>query len=126
MASSVTEREHYPASYCGEESCSCGDFCAVCGEEWLCPTALATVEGLLANQAFGQVIGARALRGEANYRVQSLTTTPNNVQYILEMDTLISDFDSAYGTMSISQFNDTFDGYRFVDFTNRSLAFGDS
>ena len=55
MASSVTEREHYPASYCGEESCSCGDFCAVCGEEWLCPTALATVEGLLANQAFGQV-----------------------------------------------------------------------
>ena len=90
-------------------------------DEWL-----ATVEGLLANQAFGQVIGARALRGEANYRVQSLTTTPNNVQYILEMDTLISDFDSAYGTMSISQFNDTFDGYRFVDFTNRSLAFGDS
>ena len=85
-----------------------------------------TLAESLANQAFGQVIGARATRDGSMYRIQSVTTNPSNMQYTLEMDTLISDFNSTYGTMPIGMFNTLLGYYEFKDFNNRSLSFGNS
>lgn len=83
-----------------------------------------TIAQSIENQAFGQVIGARARRGEAMYRIDALTTTPNNMQYTLKMDTTFEDFNQEYGTMTFGEFNALFAGYRFRDFNNRSLQGG--
>lgn len=85
---------------------------------------LSFVEDELIAQAFGNVIGARAKRGDAWYRVGSTTTNASNVAYTLDMDTLLNDFNLVHPGMKISEFNTLFTGYRFLDFNERPLQNG--
>lgn len=80
--------------------------------------------GELVNQAFGQAIGARAFREDAWYRVQSTTTDPALVQYALEMDTTIADWNNWANSRSLvtfQAFNTWYNGLRFMDFNNTPL-----
>lgn len=80
------------------------------------------LEDELVNQAFGNVIGARARREDAFFRITSTTTTPNNVQYQMEIDTTIKDFNDVHPEgMTIKEFNELYAGYRFIDFNERPL-----
>ena len=79
---------------------------------------------MLVNQAFGQAIGARAFREDAWYRVQSTTTDPALVQYNLEMDTTIADWNAWADSRSLvtfQAFNTWYNGLRFMDFNNTPL-----
>ena len=82
--------------------------------------------GAVVGQVFGQVVGARAKRGNAMFRVQSVTTDPSVVQYDLSMDTTFGDFNTAQpANLTVAQFNSLFGvGTRFLDFNNKPLFRG--
>ena len=82
--------------------------------------------GAVVWQVFGQVVGARAKRGNAMFRVQSVTTDPSVVQYDLSMDTTFGDFNTAQpANLTVAQFNSLFGvGTRFLDFNNKPLFRG--
>lgn len=75
-------------------------------------------------QSFGNVVGSRARRDEAWFRVKSVTTGPDVVQYNLEMDTTFQDFNEVFSGKNIAFFNEHFRGYRFLDFNERPLKNG--
>lgn len=56
----------------------------------------AAVQDNFANQAFGNIAGARRQYREAFYRVRTGTTTEQNITYTAEMDTIFSDFDNVW------------------------------
>ena len=66
-------------------------------------------------------VGARVKRSEAIYRLATTTTGPANVQYDLQPDTLISDFNTVMSGQTFADFNSLFAGYRFWDFSNQPL-----
>lgn len=69
-----------------------------------------------ANQAFGNVAGARVKYREAYYRVRSATITQDNIQYQAERDTTFADFDTANTGKTFGQFDTKFTGKAFADF----------
>lgn len=78
----------------------------------------ATVDNLWANQLFGNAAGARVLTPDANFRIDTATTTEASVQYTASLDTLISDFNDKWpaGT-TIAQFNAAQAGKFLKDFS---------
>lgn len=54
------------------------------------------VDLLWENQLFGNAPGARVLNKDANFRINTATTTEAAVQYNASLDTLVGDFNSAW------------------------------
>lgn len=54
------------------------------------------VDLLWENQLFGNAPGARVLNPDANFRINSATTTESAVQYTASLDTLVGDFNDAW------------------------------
>lgn len=83
-------------------------------EEW---TALARAE--FANQAFGNVIGARVKKHLHWWRIRSTTITESSVQYTAERDTTVGDFNAVWtkGTPTIADFNTLWAYHSLSDFT---------
>ena len=77
-----------------------------------------------ANQQFGQVVGARMRKDNGYFRVMSTTTSKDLVQYTLEPDTTIGDWNTFAATKNIktiADWNKWYNGYRFIDFMNKPL-----
>ena len=73
------------------------------------------------NQAFGQAIGSRMKVDDMWFRVMSTTTGPDMVQFSMIEDTTIGDWNTwadEHGVTTIAQFNEWYNGYRFIDFNN--------
>lgn len=73
------------------------------------------------NQMFGNAVGARILRKDANFRITTASTTKDSISYGATMDTLVGDFNGANGTLSIAAFNARFAGYTCQDFSTVPL-----
>ena len=68
-----------------------------------------------------QPLGGRVTKGFSRYRVSTLTIAPNNVQYDLLSDTLISDYNAIIAGKKVSNFNSLYAGRRIMDFNNQPL-----
>jgi hypothetical protein len=79
------------------------------------------VDLLFGNQLFGNAIGARVLKKNANFRITSATTKPDTVDFTASLDTLVSDFNGKWTTETISDFNSEFAGYTCKDFSIEPL-----
>jgi putative N-acetylmannosamine-6-phosphate epimerase len=71
------------------------------------------VTSLFENQIFGNAIGARILKDDANFRISSATTTESVVQFSAQLDTLMSDLNSVWEGATMADFNTQFDGVTF-------------
>lgn len=58
-----------------------------------------------ANQAFGNVAGARVFYEDAYYRIRQSTIDVTDVQYTAEQDTTVGDFDAAWAGATVGEFN---------------------
>lgn len=61
------------------------------------------VSGDFANQAFGNIAGARIFRDGMWYRITTATITPSSTQYTAVADATVADFDSFYEGYTIAQ-----------------------
>lgn len=84
------------------------------------PTASGTLKPRLA-AGFGNLVGRRLREENAWFRLTSASFSPNSVQYSLEQDTLVSDFNTHYGTMLVSDFNTIFAGKTVGEFNQKVL-----
>lgn len=75
------------------------------------------VNALFENQLFGNAPGARILRSDANFRVNSATTGESTVQFSASLDTLLDDFSDKWTGETIADFNAQFIGYTCKDFS---------
>lgn len=71
---------------------------------------------LFENQVFGNAIGARIMRDDANYRINSVTTTETVMQFSATLDTLVGDFNSEWTGATMADFNTQFSGLTFKDY----------
>jgi hypothetical protein len=77
----------------------------------------AKVANNFANQAFGNVSGARVLWNNGYFRIRASTVTPAQVSYTAERDTVMADFNSAMPVgMTMAQFNTLHSGDQMGDF----------
>lgn len=83
----------------------------------------ATVENEFANQAFGNMGGARFLDDGQWYRVRS-SAKDGTFQLQMDRDTTIRDFNTRYANMTIAQFNDFWADNQVADFNSRPLREG--
>lgn len=65
----------------------------------------AQVSGTFANQAFGNLGGARVPRSDAFYRIRSASNSVGQISYTAEMDTTVADFDALWVNKTISDFD---------------------
>lgn len=78
---------------------------------------LATVSNLFANQAFGNVGGARVLNDNQWYRIRAVSgITPAGVTYTADRDTTIGDFDTSFAGKTFAQFDALYPSKTFLDF----------
>jgi hypothetical protein len=84
---------------------------------------LATVQGTFANQAFGNVAGARTRRDGLWWRIRQaqLGVAAPQVSYVGEADTTTGDFDSSWTGKLISDFNTSRSGLTADDFNAAPL-----
>lgn len=80
-----------------------------------------TVADTFANQAFGNVAGARVVHEDEIYRIRSASIGAN-VSYSADPDTTVGDFDIAWTGYSIEEFNAFWDGLTIADFNVRPLG----
>jgi len=80
-----------------------------------------TVDGIFANQLFGNAPGARVLLPDANFRVVTVTTTEDSVQYTATLDTLVSDFNAAWSGQTVADFNVAMSGRSLRQFSTIPL-----
>lgn len=73
------------------------------------------------NQLFGNAGGARVLGGEANFRIDSATTTPASVSYSASMDTLFSDWDGVWNGQLLGDWDIAFEGLTLRDWDIKPL-----
>ncbi|ACY35929.1 hypothetical protein CMP1-33 [Clavibacter phage CMP1] len=69
-----------------------------------------------ANQAYGNVAGARVLRDDAWYRISSATSSESGVTYSAAADTTVADFNDIWRGRSIAEFNAEWIGESIADF----------
>lgn len=62
-------------------------------------------ESGFANQAFGNIGGARVRFGDAWFRIRTGTTTPDMVTYTAEEDTTVADFNAVWDGMAVGDFD---------------------
>jgi len=63
----------------------------------------AWVSNTFANQAFGNIAGARVKHEDAWYRIQTATITPTDISYTADWDTTLSDWEDAHSGLTINQ-----------------------
>jgi len=80
-----------------------------------------TVKDDFANQAFGNIEGARVKDRDAYFRIRSGTVSPYGVNYSAEEDTTIADFNAVWAGMLIEDFNAEWIGERAQDFSTAPL-----
>jgi hypothetical protein len=76
----------------------------------------ATVSGAFANQAFGNVAGARVRFGDAMFRIRSAGIGPAGLTYTAQEDTTVADFDAVWAGATVAQFNAEWSTSRWIDF----------
>lgn len=69
-----------------------------------------------ANQAYGNIAGARTLQADAWYRISSATTTESGHTYNAVADTTIADFNAIWRGRSIAELNTEWVGESIADF----------
>lgn len=69
-----------------------------------------------ANQAFGNVAGARVKYREAWYRIRSATITESLINYTAEEDTIFTDFGTAWAGKTYNQFATRWAGKTYKDY----------
>lgn len=77
----------------------------------------AQVDTRFQNQLFGNAIGARISARDAYFRLVSATTTESIIQFSADLDTLVSDFNTVWGSSTVADFNAQFVGYTCKDFS---------
>lgn len=80
-----------------------------------------TVADDFANQAFGNVSGAREKFDNAWFRIRTATITPEGVSYTAEDDTTIGDFNAEWSGTTIADFNTRWAGLTMKDFNANPL-----
>lgn len=84
----------------------------------------AIVSNKFQNQAFGNVSGARVLRGEAWFRIDSATTTPATLDYSASQDTLGADWDLVWSGHKLADWDTAWSGLKLKDFSLKPLKVG--
>lgn len=79
------------------------------------------IKSSFANQAFGNVAGARRLYDYSWYRISSANLSPDGVQYTAVQDNTFADWDTAFGSKLFSAWDSVWGGKRFLDFTGTPL-----
>lgn len=69
-----------------------------------------------ANQAFGNVAGARVRIGDAFFRIRDATISASSISYSAEADTTLGDFRKAWAGFQIVDFNNEWAGLTIGDF----------
>lgn len=75
------------------------------------------VDNLFENQAFGNAAGARILTPDANFRISSATISPSGLDFDADLDTTISDFNTAWSGKLLSNVNTAYSGRSLMDFS---------
>lgn len=70
-----------------------------------------------ADQSFGFLVGNRLLRTDAGFIVTSTNITPGSMSYQAVLDTMISDFNTAWSGQTFDAFNNQWAGYTFTEMT---------
>lgn len=76
---------------------------------------------LFGNQSFGNAVGARLKGAEANYRIDSTTTTQDGISFSASSDTTIADFNSRWSGQTIASFNGSWSGRIVREFATKPL-----
>lgn len=84
--------------------------------------AEAADDGLFENQAFGNTAGALLRRPEAVYRIREASVTQDGINYTASPVTNFSDFNTAYDSMTIAQFNVKAAGMTFSEYNMTPLG----
>ena len=84
----------------------------------------ALVPNKFQNQAFGNVSGARVLRNEAWFRVDSATITPATLNYNASQDTLGADWDLVWAGRKLVDWDTAWAGLSLKDFSLKPLKVG--
>lgn len=58
-----------------------------------------------ANQAFGNIAGARVRFGDAYFRIRTATNSSTGITYTAEEDTVVGDFDEVWAGATVGDFN---------------------
>lgn len=81
----------------------------------------ALVQQDFANQAFGNIAGARVLHDNAYYRISTATNAPASITYSAVRDTTIGDFDTVWAGKKLADYNALWTTYRAMDVDARPL-----
>jgi len=79
------------------------------------------VQADFANQAFGNVAGARVLDDGMWHRIRNATISPSSIGYTAERDTTMGDANTVYAGMTMGQVNDLRLGQALGDFNTQPL-----
>lgn len=74
------------------------------------------VQDDFANQAFGNIAGARVFTDSNVHRIRTATTTPGGITYTAWEDSIFSDHDALWGGATFADFDDHWIGRAFVEF----------
>lgn len=77
----------------------------------------AIVDNIWENQLFGNAAGARVMTPDANFRIDTATTTESSVQFTASLDTLVQDFDPLWTGRTVADFSEFFAGKLTKDFS---------
>jgi hypothetical protein len=74
-----------------------------------------------ANQAFGNIAGARVLHDYAYYRITTANNSPQSITYSATRDTTLEDFDEVWDGKTLADYNALWNTYRAMDAGARPL-----
>jgi len=74
------------------------------------------VQDDFANQAFGNIAGARVRLDDAIFRIRSATNTASGITYTAQEDTTIEDFNAVWAGATIADFNEEWAGNDMSEF----------
>lgn len=80
------------------------------------------VSNSFANQAFGNVAGARVPYVDQMYRIRTATNSSSGITYTAERDSLVGDFNLIWAGATLFDFNKAWEGYTLKDFNTSSLS----
>jgi hypothetical protein len=83
---------------------------------------IAKVRTDFANQAFGNIAGARVFDDGAVYRIRSATTSPSSISHRAERDVLLTDADQAWATQTLAAMDVAWAGLTLDQVDVRPLA----
>lgn len=84
----------------------------------------AKVALLFGNQSFGNAVGSRLIGADANFRIDSVTTTPEALTFSASSDTTVQDFNERQYTKNIGDLNRQWSGRIMGEFATKPLLGG--